>query len=237
MQIQSGVAFRLLAGLTIMAVLAIAASLIGHYAVDGYKEPFRLTATVDLPNLVATSRLAQDAVSLTANAPTLVLAKSQTARHIALAHLEAQIGTIRSLVNRFAGADIAADTIASIVSQSELLIDNLKLLDYRVDQRLELDHTLAGTLDKARALQQAIIEAAAPEAAGALVRDWQLTAQHALILLILATNETQQADLEARRTGIAPAIAQASERLARLPPALAQSLRPLEHQLERSPIR
>ena len=221
-KIHSGVAFRLLAGLSIMAALAVCASLIGHFAVDGYKEPFQQTVAVDLPNLVATSRLAQDAVSMTSNAQALVLAKSQAGRRDAMARIQDQIKGMQVLVNRFPESDVTADTVQYVVRQGAALVDNLKVLDQRIDTRINLDLEISQSLARMYSLERAISALSAQViASSAPIDDWKQAAQHTLLLLALAATITQPSDADKYRADIAAGIDQTSLRLARIPAAAA----------------
>ena len=233
MRSQSGVAVRLLAGLSIMAALAVSASLIGHFAVAGYKAPFRQTVDVDLPNLIATSRLAEGAVSLTANAPALVLAKSQLARQEAMARIESQVEGMKSQVGRVHDSDVAADTALYVVKQCAVLFDNLQALNKRIEERIDLDLTIEQAMADLRALDQELFRFPVPEGADAgPVRDWQTTEGRTLALLAMAANALQPVGLETARREIASGIAQATRRLERLPAKIAGLGKPLTQRLE-----
>ena len=216
-----------------MATLAVSASLIGHFAVAGYKAPFLQTVNVDLPNLIATSRLAQDAVSMTANAPALVLARSQSVRRDAMARVEEQVESMKSLVGHFPEGDVAIDTVQYVVKQGAVLVDNLKVLDRRVDERIELDLALGRGLAELRSLEASVGAVAPPSwPGGDAVRDWKLSAQHTLVHLALTAGAMSPSELEALRSEVAGGVDQTLRLSGSLPSSLVEQARSLSRSIE-----
>ncbi|MEI8396030.1 MAG: PAS domain S-box protein [Rhodospirillaceae bacterium] len=234
-----GVAFRLLVGLSVMAALAVTASLVGRLAVDNYRAAFQETAATSLPNLVEASQLAQTAQSIIGSAPALVLADSQPVRRAAMLRINDQLTWMRELVDRLNRSENANEMVRNAARLGGELGKALESLSKEVGRRIDLGkvlHQLSWDLD---ALEQLVTkqvltllqEAAAGGKSGAedsqiseILSQWLLSERHILTLLALAIGTPDPETLERQRSTASASITLAETMLAKLPPALGERL-------------
>ena len=228
-----GVAFRLLAGLAILAVLVVSASVVGILAVTRYQEAFRQTATTDLPNLVSASQLAQLAASLNASAPALVLAETEIARRTAMLRIEDQIAAMKTLIGALPQTESSSDTVGYVAEQGAQLVSNLRTLNDQIGQRIEADIAIQQAMLRLSDLEHGLGEVAGRDAARGSpgFEDWQRADQRVLFLMTVALGATQPAILEKLRGEITAGLAQANGTLTALPPALAETAGPVQRRI------
>ncbi|MEI8393755.1 MAG: ATP-binding protein [Rhodospirillaceae bacterium] len=232
MHFRSGVAIRLWASLSTLAALAVSASLIGFFAVDRGNEAFRLTVTEDLPDMVSTLQLAQEAASLTASAPALLLATSQPLRRDAMARINDRVAGLNALAAQLPANDVTSDTITYVVQQEKSLVENLKALDRQVSERIDLDKTIAEATTRLGGLELAIERAVMAEPAGVAVREWQVTTQSVMLLMALAASIATPAELTSIQYRIDGLVEVAGRLMAELPADSAARLKPLQQKFE-----
>ncbi len=229
-----GVAFRLLAGLAILAVLVVSASVVGILAVTRYQEAFRQTATADLPNLVSASQLAQLAASLNASAPALVLAETEVARRAAMLRIEDQIAAMKTLIGALPRTESSSDTVRYVAEQSAQLVSNLRTLNDWIGRRIDADTAIQQAMLRLRKLGQSIDQVTdrGADRRHPAVDDWARAQQRTLFLVLATLEATHPTILDKLRGGIATSLIRARDTLTALPPALAEAIEPVQRQID-----
>ncbi|WP_282183304.1 ATP-binding protein [Azospirillum sp. TSH100] len=109
-------AFRILAGLTVIGGLAAATSVVAVSLFSRFHEGYEQIATAKVPGLVAAAQLVQQSGAVAAIAPALVAAQDQTAREAVMARMGDQIVRLEQLMARLiahGGAPRLADQTGS----------------------------------------------------------------------------------------------------------------------------
>jgi len=94
------VAFRILAGLTVIGGLAAATSVVAVSLFSRFHQGYEQIATAKVPGLVAAAQLVQQSGAVAAIAPALVAAQDQTAREAVMARMGDQIVRLEQLMAR-----------------------------------------------------------------------------------------------------------------------------------------
>ncbi len=94
------VAFRILAGLTVIGGLAAATSVVAVSLFSRFHQGYEQIATAKVPGLVAAAQLVQQSGAVAAIAPALVAAPDQTAREAVMARMGDQIVRLEQLMAR-----------------------------------------------------------------------------------------------------------------------------------------
>jgi len=156
------VAFRILAGLTVIGGLAAATSVVAVSLFSRFHQGYEQIATAKVPGLVAAAQLVQQSGAVAAIAPALVAAQDQTAREAVMARMGDQIVRLEQLMARliahggavrFSGqaggrADGRAD-LGELDRRKNELVGTLLTLNAQVRQQLALT---AETSARAQAL-------------------------------------------------------------------------------------
>ncbi|WP_244442485.1 hybrid sensor histidine kinase/response regulator [Azospirillum lipoferum] len=93
-------AFRILAGLTVIGGLAAATSVVAVSLFSRFHQGYEQIATAKVPGLVAAAQLVQQSGAVAAIAPALVAAQDQTAREAVMARMGDQIVRLEQLMAR-----------------------------------------------------------------------------------------------------------------------------------------
>jgi len=126
----------LLAGLTVL-VGSIAFLSFVHLRND-----FDEIAQTDLPVIGAASQLSQQAQSIVASAPALVVADSQFARRTLALRIVDQVTALDEFIKRLKEKGIGGDRFEMLTQLRTSLFDNLTTLDRAVEAKLDLDQQM-----------------------------------------------------------------------------------------------
>ncbi|WP_286208655.1 response regulator [Azospirillum sp. A1-3] len=94
------VAFRILAGLTVIGGLAAATSVVAVSLFSRFHQGYEQIATAKVPGLVAAAQLVQQSGAVAAIAPALVAAPDQSAREAVMARMDGQLARLEELTAR-----------------------------------------------------------------------------------------------------------------------------------------
>ncbi|QCG97676.1 response regulator [Azospirillum sp. TSA2s] len=94
------VAFRILAGLTVIGGLAAATSVVAVSLFSRFHQGYEQIATAKVPGLVAAAQLVQQSGAVAAIAPALVAAPDQSARDAVMARMDGQLARLEELTAR-----------------------------------------------------------------------------------------------------------------------------------------
>jgi len=126
----------LLAGLTVL-VGSIAFLSFAHL-----RDDFDEIAQTDLPVIGAASQLSQQAQSIVASAPALVVADSQFARRTLALRIVDQVTALDEFIKRLKEKGIGGDRFEMLTQLRTSLFDNLTALDHAVEVKLDLDQQM-----------------------------------------------------------------------------------------------
>ena len=126
----------LLAGLTIF-VGSIASLSFAHLRGD-----FDHIAKTDLPVIGAASELSQQAQSIIASAPALVVADSQFARRTLALRIVDQVTALDEFIKRLKEKGVGGERFEMLTQLRTSLFDNLTVLDRAVEVKLDLDQQI-----------------------------------------------------------------------------------------------
>lgn len=169
-----GVAHRLTSGLLAVTLLTVVAAGLALYGIDRFRDGFDRIAVGRVGDLVAVSRLAQQAQAIAVTAPRLVAAGDRFERDRAMRHLDDLFGQLSRL---FEQAEVANRDPASIQAMHRYrheLTQNLKRLDQLVANRHTAEQlfrrqvaALSNTTHDAALLVERLIQGAEPSNQGA----------------------------------------------------------------------
>ncbi|HEY0833398.1 MAG TPA: ATP-binding protein, partial [Azospirillum sp.] len=131
-----GVAFRILAGLTVIGGLTAATGVVAVSLFGRFHEGFEQIATSKVPGLVSASQLAQQSGTIAANAPALVAVQSQSVRDAVMARIGDQILLLEDLMGRLRARGGEAADLAELDRRKNELVDNLRALNDQVEKQL-----------------------------------------------------------------------------------------------------
>ncbi|MBB3262763.1 PAS domain S-box-containing protein [Azospirillum sp. OGB3] len=244
-----GVAFRILAGLTVIAGLTTATGVVAVSLFGRFHQGFEQIATAKVPGLVNASQLAQQSGTLAANAPALVAVQSQSVRESVMARLSDQIALLEDLMTRLRdrGTDVA--DVAELQRRKNELVANLMTLNTQVERQLAAAAETGGLVgrliqlaERIRDAEQSLREGTPPprtleELAGTQDTErrvdlWTAEAQHAILLMLAASRADHEARVERLRQDYRAAMDRAAEAVSGLPRGPAFDLEPLYRELE-----
>src|SRR6516164_2840659 len=139
----NGVALTVLAGLLLIGSLALTQSGVAVLAFARFGDAFNQVANINLPNLLAASRLSELSQSLVARAPELAAAGSQTQRQGIADRLNERLAALAQVLDRIDRTAINSGQLQNVRSQRDALATNLHALDDFVRQRVDADGALA----------------------------------------------------------------------------------------------
>jgi len=131
-----GVAFRILAGLTVIGGLTAATGVVAVSLFARFHDGFEQIATSKVPGLVSASQLAQQSGTIAANAPALVAVQSQSVRDAVMARIGDQILLLEDLMGRLRARGGEAADLAELDRRKNELVDNLRALNDQVEKQL-----------------------------------------------------------------------------------------------------
>ncbi len=232
------VAFRILAGLTVIGGLAAVTSVVAVSLFSRFHDGFEQIATAKVPGLVASSQLAQQSGTVAAIAPALVAVQDQAAREAVMARLGDQIVLLEELMARLLsrGQGEAVTDLSELERRKNELVANLLNLNAQVDAQLA---QTADLNDRALALTDlsARLRAAADtaETVAGVERDtvlrWQRDAAETVTILLAALRADHETRLARLRADAVAALERAGATLTALPPEATATLRPLQAEL------
>src|SRR6516165_12058769 len=148
----NGVALTVLAGLLLIGSLALTQSGVAVLAFARFGDAFNQVANINLPNLLAASRLSELSQSLVARAPELAAAGSQTQRQGIADRLNERLAALADVLDRIDRTAIDPGQLQNVRSQRDALATNLRALDDFVRQRIDADSALATVMARLPAL-------------------------------------------------------------------------------------
>ncbi|MBP2292221.1 ATP-binding protein [Azospirillum rugosum] len=244
-----GVAFRILAGLTVIAGLTVTTSVVAVSLFGRFQEGFEQVAAAKVPGLISASQLAQQSGTLAANAPALVAVQSQSVREAVMSRLGDQIVLLEDLMARLRvrGADPA--DLAELERRKNELVGNLLALNSQVERQLAASAEVGGLVnrlmmlaERVRQLEQALLDDVPLPADPAGLADayrrervidhWTDAAYHAATIMLAASRADHEARLERLRDDYRAAMDRAAAAVAELPPDLVAGAEPLYRELQ-----
>ncbi len=229
------VAFRILAGLTVIGGLAAATSVVAVSLFSRFHQGFEQIATAKVPGLVAASQLAQQSGTVAAIAPALVAVQDQPAREAVMARLGDQIVMLEELMARLIAHGDGLTDLTELERRKNELVANLLNLNAQVERQLTQTAetnaraqslvTLATRLRAAETLEDG--EGLAPAERTAIHR-WHRDMGEAVTVLLAALRADHEARLDRMRADTAAALDRAAQALAALPPVQAAPLAALQ---------
>jgi two-component system, sensor histidine kinase and response regulator len=202
------VAFRILAGLTVIGGLAAATSVVAVSLFSRFHQGFEQIATAKVPGLVASSQLAQQSGTVAAIAPALVAVQDQAAREAVMARLGDQIVLLEELMAHLlaSGQGEGVTDLNELERRKNELVANLLNLNAQVDAQLaqtaDSNARALGLLDLSARLRAAEIEESAQAASPAeveAIRRWDREAGEAVTILLAALRADHEARLDRLR--------------------------------------
>ncbi|MBP2229724.1 signal transduction histidine kinase/DNA-binding response OmpR family regulator/HPt (histidine-containing phosphotransfer) domain-containing protein [Azospirillum agricola] len=231
-------AFRILAGLTVIGGLAAATSVVAVSLFSRFHQGFQQVATAKVPGLVAASQLAQQSGTVAAIAPALVAVQDQPAREAVMARLGDQIVMLEELMARLAARGEGLGDLTELERRKNELVANLLTLNVQVERQLaqtaDTDAralALAGLAARLRATEALTEDGAVPPADHAAIHRWQRDAGEALTILLAALRAGHEAQLDRLRADTGVRLDRAAAALALLPPDRAAPLAALQDAL------
>ena len=157
------IAARLTLGLILLAGLTAVVGTIASLSFAHLRQDFDEIATIDLPVVGAASQLSQQAQSIVASAPALVVADSQFARRTLGLRIVDQVTELDEFIKRLKEKGIGGDRFEMLTQIRTSLFDNLTLLDHAVERKLDLEQKLGLQFRQLSQLQDQLKELQAPE--------------------------------------------------------------------------
>ena len=249
-----GVAFRILAGLTVIAGLTVATSVVAVSLFARFQEGFEQVAAAKVPGLISASQLAQQSGTLAANAPALVAVQSQSVRESVMARLGDQIVLLEDLMARLRARGADPADLAELERRKNELVGNLLALNGQVERQLAASAEVGGLVnrlmllaERVRQVEQSLLDDA-PLTIGAgpdgpegladayrrerLIDHWTDAAYHAATIMLAASRADHEARLERLRDDFRAAMDRAAAAVAELPPDLLDGTGPLYRELQ-----
>ncbi|MGQ9369931.1 response regulator [Azospirillum sp. A39] len=241
-----GVAFRILAGLTVIGSLTAATGVVAVSLFARFLDGFEQVATSKVPGLVSASQLAQQTGTIAANAPALVAVQSQSVREAVMARIGDQILLLEDLMERLRTRGGEAADLAELDRRKSDLVENLRSLNGLVERQLRIaaqTTEMAGRVlrvdGRLREGKRALLDSDAAAAAGDApdrdvtrgVQRWADDASHALTILLATTRSDHEAKVERLRGDFRAALDRAAAELTALPPPVVERLEPLHREV------
>ncbi|MBY0431399.1 MAG: hypothetical protein K2Q10_09390, partial [Rhodospirillales bacterium] len=252
-----GVSFRLLAGMTVLVALTLAAGTVAILSAHHFRSGFARIAGEWLPAIVSAGRLGQQSESIVAQAPQLMAARSALTRESVKLRITDQVAWLKELVARLDPGIVPPEQIAHLHRLQDELAANLDTLDELMVSRLAAEEarlryitratTLAAALrgqDEqvvAAGLERMATLAAAPDAPVAQLRReteemlaarrWVVLAGEAVALALGGVATEERTALMRMQMGFEGALERAEAVRAHLPETTAHIFAPLAGQL------
>ncbi len=202
------VAFRILAGLTVIGGLAAATSVVAVSLFSRFHQGFEQIATAKVPGLVASSQLAQQSGTVAAIAPALVAVQDQAAREAVMARLGDQIVLLEELMAHLlaSGQGEGVTDLSELERRKNELVANLLNLNAQVDAQLaqtaDSNARALGLVALSARLRAAEIEESARADSAAeveAIRRWDRDSGEAVTILLAALRADHETRLDRLR--------------------------------------
>ena len=239
-----GVAFRILAGLTVIGGLTTATGVVAVSLFSRFHQGFEQIATAKVPGLVSASQLAQQSGTLAANAPALVAVQSQSVREAVMSRLGDQIVLLEDLMARLHARGNDLSDLTELERRKNELVANLLTLNTQVEKQLASSAETGGLVnrlmllaERIRATESHLLDTppdADPDTARLRERTlhrWSDHAHHAITLMLAAARADHEARVERMRRDFREALEQAASAVAALPPDVAAGVEPQYREL------
>ncbi len=255
------VAFRILAGLTVIGGLAAATSIVAVSLFSRFHQGYEQIATAKVPGLVAAAQLVQQSGAVAAIAPALVAAQDQTAREAVMARMGDQIVRLEQLMARLIAHGGQANGGQGNGGQADLgeldrrkneLVGTLLTLNAQVRQQLALTAetnaraqalaALTGRLGDAESREEeapwpmvtrsGLPDAEAAERSRDALERWRRDLTVAATTLLAALRADHDGQLDRFQGETRMALDNAAAALSLLPPDRAARLQPLQREVE-----
>jgi|GEM_PF-738151 len=209
------VAFRILAGLTVIGGLAAATSVVAVSLFSRFHQGFEQIATAKVPGLVASSQLAQQSGTVAAIAPALVAVQDQAAREAVMARLGDQIVLLEELMAHLlaSGQGEGVTDLNELERRKNELVANLLNLNAQVGAQLaqtaDSNARALGLLELAARLRAAEVEESARTDSPAeleAIRRWDRDSGEAVTILLAALRADHETRLDRLRADIRAAL-------------------------------
>ncbi len=216
------VAFRILAGLTVIGGLAAATSVVAVSLFSRFHQGFEQIATAKVPGLVASSQLAQQSGTVAAIAPALVAVQDQAAREAVMARLGDQIVLLEELMAHLlaSGQGEGVTDLNELERRKNELVANLLNLNAQVGAQLaqtaDSNARALGLLELAARLRAAEVEESARTDSPAeleAIRRWDRDSGEAVTILLAALRADHETRLDRLRADIRQALDRAGAAL------------------------
>jgi signal transduction histidine kinase/DNA-binding response OmpR family regulator/HAMP domain-containing protein len=157
------IAPRLTIGLMLLAGLTVIVGSIAFLSFAHLRDDFRTIAQTDLPVIGAASQLSQQAQSIVASAPALVVADSQFARRALALRIVDQVTALDEFIKRLKEKGVGGERFAMLTELRGSLFDNLTTLDHAVETKLDLDQQIQSLSERLSSLDTDLKSFDSPE--------------------------------------------------------------------------
>ncbi|MBI1774183.1 MAG: response regulator [Proteobacteria bacterium] len=146
------VVFTVLAGLSLIGLLAITQNGVALLAVARFGASFNQIAETNLPALIAASELSALSQTFIATAPEIALADTHMRRQASSDQMDDRLIALSRIVDRLDPAAVDAGLVAAMRHQLSDLVINLKGLDDLVRRRIDADNAFESIMARLPAL-------------------------------------------------------------------------------------
>jgi signal transduction histidine kinase/DNA-binding response OmpR family regulator len=140
------IAARLTIGLMLLAGLTVVVGTIAFLSFAHLRGDFDRIAKTDLPVIGTASQLSQQAQSIVASAPALVVADSQFTRRTLSLRIVDKVTALDEFIKRLKEKGVGGERFEMLTELRTSLLDNLTTLDHAVELRLDLDRRIQSQL-------------------------------------------------------------------------------------------
>jgi signal transduction histidine kinase/DNA-binding response OmpR family regulator/uncharacterized coiled-coil protein SlyX len=231
------VALTVLIGLALIALLAVAQSVVAILAIMRFGASFNELADTNLPALIAASQLSELSQTLVATAPEIALADTQVRRQAVSDQLNDRAAALAHAVARVGQATGDHDRIADLEHRLAVVVTNLKGLNEFVRQRIDANNALEAVVtrlpDLAGRVRKVANEAIVGEQDGAphsyealsasdraRLGDWSAAALECITLMLTTPVVANSARLDRIKAELSSLIERMSNVQAQLPNTL-----------------
>ncbi len=209
--IRFGVAFRLLAGLAVMALMSIASTIIAVVLVNRVSDSFQELASEQFPVVLVATEIGRQseavAKMVTTVVPSLMQARTQEERETILQGIESQVSLLDSLVEGMTSARITPEALDHIQNAKKALTANLENLNIGVERRITATARIERALSQVLQLQGNIAALSSQETTlpsleqHHSVQQWRRKSEDAVGLLLssLAESDSERLILSSER--------------------------------------
>ncbi|GAA0580530.1 ATP-binding protein [Caenispirillum bisanense] len=229
--VRFGVAARLFAGLAAMALIAGGIALIAARALSTASERLDEVALTRLPATAQAGLIGRQSQALADTIPFLVFSTTQSDRRTVALRLDDTAAWLDDELANLRSAGVPDRRLATVVTPYRAVLESMRGLDGLVAARIEADYLVsrfALQVQQADAQVRLLRPALMGERGAA---DWALAASATLNTLAAAAGEPHEARVRARRGDYRTRLREADAAFARLPPALAAQVQPVQEQL------